>query len=203
MNTKECTKCQQEFYTTTEFFHKNKQGKDGLCSQCKLCYNKRKKLYYENNKEQKIQRQRVYYQKNKEKCLDISRTWKSSDKGKKYSSEEYYRNKEKYQTLRKKYYKNNKSKFTAYANKRRASELSQTPGYANLSLIDKIYEHCPEGYHVDHMTPLSRGGLHHESNLCYLPAQVNHSKGSKLIEEFGVDFFNENVTYWQDVLYLI
>lgn len=200
MNTKICTKCEQKFYATTEFFHKRGGGKDGLHTQCKSCYNKKKRLSYENNKEQKRQRQRTYYQENKEKCLNSGRRWRLTEKGKKCSSQEYYRNKEKYQTRQKKYYKNNKSKFIARANERRSSQVSQTPEYANLSLIDKIYEHCPEGYHVDHMTPLSRGGLHHESNLCYLPAQVNHSKGAKSIEEFGVDFFNENVTYWQDIL---
>lgn len=58
----------------------------------------------------------------------------------------------------------------------------------------------PEGYHVDHMIPLASGGFHHESNLCYLPAEINLSKGTKTIEEFGIDRFNQHVIYWQDHL---
>lgn len=84
--------------------------------------------------------------------------------------------------------------------KRRAAKLNQTPGYVNLDLIKLIYGHCPEGYHVDHMIPLANGGLHYESNLCYLPAGINTAKGAKSIEEFGLDVFNHHVIYWQDVL---
>ena len=84
--------------------------------------------------------------------------------------------------------------------KRRAAKLKQTPYYANLDLIKLIYENCPNGYQVDHMMPLVSGGLHHESNLCYLPASINTAKGAKTIEEFGLDTFNKNVVYWQDHL---
>jgi len=84
--------------------------------------------------------------------------------------------------------------------KRRARKLQRTPDYANLNLIKMIYKHCPEGYQVDHMRSLTKGGLHHESNLCYLPVSVNISKGNKTIEQFGVDKFNKHVVYWQDIL---
>jgi hypothetical protein len=50
------------------------------------------------------------------------------------------------------------------------------------------------------MIPLANGGVHYESNLCYLPAGINLAKGAKSIEEFGLDVFNHHVIYWQDVL---
>lgn len=68
------------------------------------------------------------------------------------------------------------------------------------NLIDQIYLVCPKGYEVDHMVPLSKGGDHHESNLCYLPGKVNNSKNDRSTEEFGIDIFNKNVIYWQDLL---
>ncbi len=53
---------------------------------------------------------------------------------------------------------------------------------ANISIIAIIYAGCPEGYHVDHIMPVSRGGKHHENNLCYLPAKLNISKSDRMPE---------------------
>lgn len=46
--------------------------------------------------------------------------------------------------------------------------------------IRKIYADCPEGYEVDHRIPLSKGGLHHPSNLQYLTMPDNRRKSNKL-----------------------
>lgn len=51
---------------------------------------------------------------------------------------------------------------------------------ANKEKIKKIYENCPDGYEVDHIIPLSKGGLHHEDNLQYLTIAENRSKGNRL-----------------------
>jgi len=67
--------------------------------------------------------------------------------------------------------------------KRKAIIKGASLNGANLDLIKKIYKECPEGYQVDHIYPLSKGGDHHESNLCYLPAQLNLQKQAKSPEE--------------------
>ena len=51
---------------------------------------------------------------------------------------------------------------------------------ANKDLIQTIYENCPEGHEVDHIIPLAKGGLHHESNLQYLTIKENRSKGCRI-----------------------
>lgn len=51
---------------------------------------------------------------------------------------------------------------------------------ANIELIRLIYEHCPKGYHVDHIIPLNKGGHHHENNLQYLPSKINMTKKDNL-----------------------
>jgi hypothetical protein len=57
----------------------------------------------------------------------------------------------------------------------------RTPSWAELDLIQKFYNACPSGYHVDHIVPL-RGkdvnGLHILSNLQYLPASENRQKSN-------------------------
>ena len=62
----------------------------------------------------------------------------------------------------------------AYRARKRNAIIETT----DLDLIKKIYEHCPEGYEVDHIHSLSTGGLHHQDNLQYLPKSENCRKGS-------------------------
>jgi len=62
----------------------------------------------------------------------------------------------------------------------RARKRSQTPEDADLAAIRKIYLNCPDGYEIDHIIPLSKGGLHHQDNLQYLTRSENASKGNKL-----------------------
>jgi len=66
----------------------------------------------------------------------------------------------------------NVAKVIAYRARKRNALRKDT----DLGLIRKIYELCPEGYHVDHIHALSQGGAHHQDNLQYLPASENHRK---------------------------
>lgn len=62
----------------------------------------------------------------------------------------------------------------------------RTPAWSELLEIASFYDNCPSNYHVDHIIPL-RGtnvsGLHVLSNLQYLTAKENMSKGNKYIQE--------------------
>ena len=68
-----------------------------------------------------------------------------------------------------------------------AKQKDQTPLDADIKLIQKIYENCPKGYEVDHIIPISKGGLHHQDNLQYLPWIENRRKGNKLVSEVGFE----------------
>ena len=67
----------------------------------------------------------------------------------------------------------NKANVYAY----RARKRNAIPPDADLKLIKRIYENCPEGYHVDHIQALAAGGLHHQDNLQYLEISENCRKG--------------------------
>jgi len=69
----------------------------------------------------------------------------------------------------------NKANVYAY----RARKRNAIPENADLKLIRKIYENCPEGYHVDHIQALAAGGMHHQDNLQYLKISENCRKGKK------------------------
>ena len=84
----------------------------------------------------------------------------------------------------------NKASVYAY----RARKRNAIPNDADLNLIKQIYESSPIGYQVDHIIPLSRGGLHHQDNLQYLPSRENQVKNNKL------DYISKNAIRWQDII---
>ena len=49
-----------------------------------------------------------------------------------------------------------------------------------MNVIKQIYLDCPKGYEVDHIIPISKGGLHHEDNLQYLTISENRRKGNRM-----------------------
>lgn len=57
------------------------------------------------------------------------------------------------------------------------------PAGTDMRAMRNIYANCPSGYEVDHKIPLTRGGLHHPSNMQYLPSEANRSKGNRLPHE--------------------
>jgi hypothetical protein len=75
--------------------------------------------------------------------------------------------------------------FSAKTRARQKHVKRATPPWANMKAIERIYQDCPDGFHVDHMIPL-RGelvcGLHVENNLQYLPALDNTLKSNNFIE---------------------
>ena len=76
----------------------------------------------------------------------------------------------------------------------RARKYQATPVDANLKLIKEIYKLCPPGYEVDHIVALSEAGLHHESNLQYLPAMENRKKNRTQ------NYDKSLAIRWQDVV---
>lgn len=63
----------------------------------------------------------------------------------------------------------------------RARKYAQTPPDADFEQIKEMYRNCPEGYEVDHIIPISKGGLHHQDNLQYLTPDENKRKGNKIL----------------------
>jgi hypothetical protein len=57
----------------------------------------------------------------------------------------------------------------------------QTPHDADLTAIKEFYANCPQGYEVDHIIPISKGGAHSIDNLQYLTISENRSKGNKIL----------------------
>lgn len=67
------------------------------------------------------------------------------------------------------------------AARRRARKQQQTPDLSKeeKNRLQEFYLNCPKGHEVDHIQPLSRGGLHHPDNLQILTITENRKKWCK------------------------
>ena len=124
------------------------------------------------------------YLKRKSRCrLCI----KQIDRARRLANLEEYRRKGRESSL-KDYYKN---PYRTYANnaKYRTAKRNQTPNISPIekSAIQGLYfiaqilsNSCGEKFHIDHIHPISKGGLHCLDNLQILSAEENLKKGAKL-----------------------
>ena len=62
-----------------------------------------------------------------------------------------------------------------------AKRKNQTPSNVDIQALQNFYLNCPIGYEVDHIVPISKGGLHCLSNLQYLTISENRRKSNKLL----------------------
>lgn len=105
--------------------------------------------------------------------------------GIKYAKENWYKNNHlpSVKKARTKYEKSEKGKI---ASKKRSSIRSDRLNATNLpkwhkKMIQDFYLERPDGYEVDHIIPLSKGGKHEMSNLQWLKISENRKKSASII----------------------
>ena len=62
-----------------------------------------------------------------------------------------------------------------------AKKKNQTPDDVDIKELQIFYLNCPIGYEVDHIIPVSKGGLHCIENLQYLTISENRKKSNKIL----------------------
>lgn len=173
MRSKECSRCK----TLKPFsdFNKSKTGKYGLHSYCRSCDAENKKVWYQQNKSRAIRKSQDWKIDNPDRYARNQRNHK--DRYREHYSE-YYRQ----------WAADNRDK--CILNKHRYySKLRQQLGEVSENIIDFLFEkqngqcfYCQsklDDFHLEHMTPISRGGLHDDSNLCLSCSSCNLKKTTK------------------------
>ena len=144
-----------------------------------------KKREYEKHRDDYIRRSRKHYQDN----IEQKRAYRKE----KYR-ENYEQNKEEILKANREWQKKNPRRCLIIVQNRRA-RIKKADGTHNIDDIKKIYKsqagkcaYCggilEEGYHVDHIIPLSRGGANSPDNLCCACPTCNLTKNNKLLSEW-------------------
>jgi|TARA_S200002703_G_C3625486_1_gene192076 hypothetical protein len=153
---KTCKKCGVE--KPHAEFSKDKKTKDGLFYCCKACASEHRKKYYEVNREQECERNKKYKEENREQVLEQKKKWREANP----------------HICRANCQKHRARK------KEAAVDLTDNERLA----IQLIHEDAHIlGWHVDHIVPLSKGGLHHPDNLQIVRSSYNLSKKDKLWQD--------------------
>lgn len=164
-----------------------RHSRNGECTECE-------KDRIARNPEARIAAKRRYVAKNKDKLREKCRLYQQKARSEKkevlYQKTKEWKanNREKINEYQRMYFKSYRSRGyakaarCAEANERNAKKRKAMPPWANKEKILRIYETCPQGFHVDHIVPLQSKivcGLHCEQNLRHLPAKENISKSNK------------------------
>ena len=191
---KTCTKC-KVVKPFTEFW-KEKLGRYGLMSQCKLCRNAVNAAYYAENSGKNRARSEEWRKSNPEKVRENRVSWRSANIEKVRADGAAYRarNQEKNKARCAKWYMENPEKKRIYDHNRRARKKNNG-GKLSSDLTSRLYKlqrgKCPccnlplcENYHLDHIMPLALGGTNIDNNMQLLRQHCNNQKAAKHPIEF-------------------
>ena len=115
MDTKKCTKCQEEKPATAEYFNRDAQKKCGLYSQCKGCCKK----YREENREKILASKKKYSKENREKILASKKKYREENREEIRAAQlkHYQENREEVLASKKKWREENREKVLAASKK--------------------------------------------------------------------------------------
>lgn len=206
---KRCSKC-KEAREASEFGRDNRKS-DGLQSHCRPCQRAANRHRYQEDPEKYkamvkrhrdadpaafLASRREYWAKNREHLNQKQRD-RYSDNPEAWNerSRAYYAaNTEKVNASCKAWKQRNRDKAKSYAARYRGRKLSATKDVEALDVWqmyedqDGLCAYCETPlfgeFHVEHMTPLVRGGLHDWTNLAVTCARCNHRKHTKTVEEY-------------------
>lgn len=183
MDKKICNTCGKEFPATPDYFYKNKKSKYGILGKCKKCCKIYNKNYYINNRIKECKRQynfrkenpryaNEYRKLNKKRIREYRKGWKD-------------RNPNYFRVWRSKNIDRERNRKANIEAARRVKIKNQTPKLndaekTKAQLYYDISGYLGSDWQVDHIIPLSKGGLHHPDNLQIVTASYNFSKGNKL-----------------------
>ena len=163
-------------------YHRDRSRKDGLCSDCKECKKALSRAYYQANHARELARARAKQAAHPDYA--------------KYQQQKMYRwraaNRERDRETAKKSMRIWRESHPELARAKwhaRRAQVKSSPAIARriTALLKEPCAYCgaTENMSIDHVIPLSRGGMHTEDNLLPACRSCNSSKGQKQLDEWS------------------
>jgi 5-methylcytosine-specific restriction endonuclease McrA len=167
------------------------------CERCRELARIYAAKYYHANRDVILARLK---QRDRKKLVEQQRTWRTENPEKIYESTKKWRqsNPEKIRKIRKEHQLLNRKQYNIYQQNRR-SRIKGNGGTFTLEELNSLFEeqegfcfYCGEllyssfeaTVHIEHKTPISRGGSNDIENIALSCARCNVNKGAKTVEEF-------------------
>ncbi len=201
---KKCSRCKEN--KTEAYFHRNKSRADGLSTECKPCVLARAKARYLADPKKSIEKCKKWQRENAEHMRKYSAEYRSATKDRRSAVFKAWREKnalkraddirkwkaenvEHKRQYEREYFKQNPGPIRARNADRRAKTKGCAGGVSaawieHLLVLQKkqcavCTKSIPDSYHVDHIFPLSKGGVHVKSNIQLLCKRCNLTKSAK------------------------
>jgi 5-methylcytosine-specific restriction endonuclease McrA len=183
-------------------YKRHRYNKTQVCDDCRVvCKENKRKIRAKNPEKTKLQN-KDWYVKNREKVLERNREFRKKNPEYVKQYQDAYR--ESHKEERNEYRLSNLEKFRSYTRKRIALKLKN--GHEPYTEDEVLQEHgsnchiCAEpidllvsrkvgvgewkrGFHIDHLVPLSKGGMDSLSNVRPAHAECNLFKNAKIIQK--------------------
>jgi 5-methylcytosine-specific restriction endonuclease McrA len=187
---KTCTKCGEE--KPLESFGKESRLPSGRQPHCRECATLYRKRYRQERPEVHRRSNKGHYERNKETVsARHSRWWKANKEwGREYQAQKYLDHRERILRSSKEWRQRNPKMVQAFCADRSARRRGADRGAVSASDMAWILastcglcSYCGEAraLTVDHIEPISRGGLHEESNIAPSCQSCNSSKKAKVL----------------------
>lgn len=163
---------------------------------CKKCKRAADRAYYLANREAYLERAARHYAANPEAKKAYAREHRKTydvgavrERRLKQSRERYHANPDYERARSRRYYEANYDKWLDYVHARREQTGTASPEVQSF-IRDIRTQPCAycgseENIEVDHVVPLSRGGLHSSDNLVPACRPCNRSKGARTLDEWS------------------
>lgn len=195
-NVKICPQCGEA--KSIEEFHVNNARKDGHTVYCKECIAANAREYYLRNKEKCKERYRKWKAENKERVRERDKKYREDNPDIEFNKQKHYRetHKEKLYAKGKKYRYEHRDYFYNKARERKLLKKGVSDGTVTLDAEQTLFElqngkcdycNCDlsiVGKHLDHIVPLSKGGIHTINNVHWVCPKCNLSKSDKTEDEW-------------------
>lgn len=179
---RQCRKCSVNLKIGTTWSQSRSRYRDYICRACDAA---RARGWTAANPDKKRAAFAKWYAANADDQRASATARYHADPERRYETNKSWRN-------------DNPEKFRASSQRRRAAvvaALSPDRDEAKIAamhnLAVRLTEKFGTPYHVDHLVPLSKGGMHHESNLVVMRGDYNCSKGAKIIPSMIAFFGGE------------
>ena len=143
------------------------------------------KIWYKKNKDKKKAYNKIWCEKNKDKRKATRKAWEERNPNRRRAWHD--NNKDKVKAINKAYRENNKNKINAWASEGRCRRLFATCKTSIKARREMIYLIASEisletgiAHDVDHIIPISKGGINHEEFLMVTTYKYNRQKRAKL-----------------------